>query len=467
MTLFYSFGCMTDNKPKWLSPSRPNPGCWLLVLFILLRGSPGSGQALLQSYVEEALRENAILRQMEIPIAKSRLAEEEARRRALPSAEFGFSYTLAAGGRSIDLPIGDLLNPVYSSLNRLTQSNQFPQVENVTNQFLPNDFYDMRVRFTAPLWNKDLKLQREVRGKEILLQENEMARYRRELVLAVQTAYFQLGAAISARQILWDARAVVDRSVVTVKALVREGKALPAQVLKAENEREIMESRIADASGNVYQAERYLQFLLHRKPQDSVSFEKPDAKDYALDLNRSYAVWAENPVFRKLDIALSIQSILEKRNRQFFFPQVSLFTDMGSQEFRWQFNGNSIYLLGGAQLTIPLWTHRLHRIRGEQIRLEMQALQMNRQFSADQEALGYDLARSRVLTAKEALRAAEKQVSTAEAYMRLSENGFREGVMTLLEWTDARQQYTQALLQENIRFYQYILTVCEIKKIRP
>jgi hypothetical protein len=48
------------------------------------------------------------------------------------------SYTLAAGGRTIELPIGDLLNDVYSSLENLTGS-AFHRLK-IKCGFTPNNF---------------------------------------------------------------------------------------------------------------------------------------------------------------------------------------------------------------------------------------------------------------------------------------------------------------------------------------
>jgi hypothetical protein len=39
-------------------------------------------------------------------------------------------YFMAGGGRTVDFPVGDLLNPVYTTLNQLTGGNNFPQVTN-------------------------------------------------------------------------------------------------------------------------------------------------------------------------------------------------------------------------------------------------------------------------------------------------------------------------------------------------
>jgi hypothetical protein len=48
----------------------------------------------------------------------------------LPNISFGASYSLSDGSRTIDLPLGDLLNPVYKSLNQLTSSTAFPKLQN-------------------------------------------------------------------------------------------------------------------------------------------------------------------------------------------------------------------------------------------------------------------------------------------------------------------------------------------------
>ena len=57
-------------------------------------------------------------------------ALKEAHALFLPNVSFGASYSKADGGRTIDLPLGDLLNPVYKSLNQLTGSTKFPNLQN-------------------------------------------------------------------------------------------------------------------------------------------------------------------------------------------------------------------------------------------------------------------------------------------------------------------------------------------------
>jgi len=425
-----------------------------------------SQNTLLDNYIEEAIQQNLVLRQKNIPLAKSRLALKDAEKMFKPTADFSFSYTLAFGGRTIDLPIGDLLNPVYNTLNRLTQSSQFPQLENVENQLLPNNFYDGKIRISYPVFNKDLKLQKEIRIQEVQLQENEIEIYKRELVLAVKTSYYQYGLALESQLILGNAKKLLEKSLEIIQILVREGKALPAQVLRAENEIEILDSKLKESDYQVINAQLYLKFLLNRENNLPLKFEKPPLETNLLQDLETFKRNASNPTFKKIDMALSIQNLLEKRNQQFFIPQVSLFSDIGSQAFNWQFNNKSVYVIGGVQLMMPLWVNKMNKLKGEQIQLDIQALKWNKELLENQENLAINLAMNKVSVSKKAFTSMAKQVNTAATYLRLTERGFQGGAVTLLEMYDAQNQYTNALLQENMKYYQYLMALSELQKLK-
>jgi outer membrane protein TolC len=67
--------------------------------------------------VADALQANQGLLAERAVVAR-RLAElDRARARYLPSLDFQSRYTRADGGRTIEFPLGDLLNPVYAALD--------------------------------------------------------------------------------------------------------------------------------------------------------------------------------------------------------------------------------------------------------------------------------------------------------------------------------------------------------------
>jgi Ran GTPase-activating protein (RanGAP) involved in mRNA processing and transport len=211
---------------------------------------------------------------------------------------------------------------------------------------------------------------------------------------------------------------------------------------------------------------KYIMELLHQS--DGYMIYKHQMQQFIVDkmgdVERMNYV-SSNPMLNKISLGLSIQSLMEKRNQQYFMPQISLFSDIGSQEFKWQFNKKSVYIMGGLQLSMPLWTNKINKIKGEQIQLDIKALEWNKVLVEQQDKLAIDVAKNKLLSSKAAFMAMEKQVSTSGTYLRLTEKGFQNGTVSLLEMYDAQNQYTTALLQENLRYFQFLMALADLQKL--
>src|SRR5699024_10409299 len=120
-----------------------------------------------------------VLRQKDIALAQATYALRAARGMFYPSVSLQGQYLSATGGRSIDLPIGDMLNGVYSTLNQLTQSQTFPQLSNEHNNFLPADFYDAKLHATVPIVNASLIYNKRIKQQQVTLSSYEVAIYQR------------------------------------------------------------------------------------------------------------------------------------------------------------------------------------------------------------------------------------------------------------------------------------------------
>ena len=90
--------------------------------------------------VAEALESNLGLTAVQAGVDQRLAALDAARARFLPTLDLQLRYSRADGGREIELPVGDLLNPVYSSLNSLLaasgQPAPFTPIANQTFSFL-------------------------------------------------------------------------------------------------------------------------------------------------------------------------------------------------------------------------------------------------------------------------------------------------------------------------------------------
>ncbi|MBT7040474.1 MAG: TolC family protein, partial [Bacteroidetes bacterium] len=97
-----------------------------LLLFSLLLFCFQTHAQVLDEYVEYGLESNLAIKQKEADYRKSLLVLKEAKGLFYPTITLDARYSLSTGGRIIEFPIGDLLNPVYANLNNLYQLHGFP-----------------------------------------------------------------------------------------------------------------------------------------------------------------------------------------------------------------------------------------------------------------------------------------------------------------------------------------------------
>ena len=87
----------------------------LLLFFAPIWAFSQTSSPVLESYIQEGLKQNLGLKQERLEIEKSLENINQAKANFMPKVTFNPTYSLAAGGRRLEFPIGDLLNPVYST----------------------------------------------------------------------------------------------------------------------------------------------------------------------------------------------------------------------------------------------------------------------------------------------------------------------------------------------------------------
>ncbi len=247
-----------------------------MIIVSLLKSNVSIAQSTLDGYIQEGLESNLLLKQKHISLEQANYSLKEANSYFLPSINFSAGYTHGQGGRSIDLPIGDLLNPVYGTLNELMSSDAFPQIENVKQTFFPNNFYDAHVRTSIPILNTDLNGNKSIQHGQVALKNHEIKIYQRELIKNIKIAYFNYMNALEAKKIFESALDLVQQNVKVNQSLLQNGKGLPAAVLRAQSEHENVRAQLNDAENNVKNAQNYFNFLLNKElssPIETSNFE--------------------------------------------------------------------------------------------------------------------------------------------------------------------------------------------------
>jgi outer membrane protein TolC len=434
-----------------------------LLLGFCFTGSLKS-QDYLAKYIAEGLANNLVMKQKGIGLQQSLLALKEARSWFYPSADFTGDYTLAAGGRSIAFPAGDLLNPVYSTLNQLTASNKFPQIENAEIQLMPNNFYDARVRLAYPLLNTDRHYNYQIKKQGIRMAEYEIETYRQELTRDIETSYYNYCLAVDATKIYESALVLVRRNLQVNESLLRNGKGLAASVLRAESETEVIISRLREAVNQKQNARSWFNFLLNRSLNDSVVY---DSLPFPPDLTQAVTntpVTANRSELKQLGTATLMRQSELSMNQRYAIPKINTFVDLGSQAFDWQFDQKSRYILAGFQVTIPIFSGLRNRIKISSAKLELDDLAIRSENTSRQFTVAAGVARNNLNTAMVNLNSSEKQYKSARAYFSLIEKGYGQGINSLIEFMDARNQLTASEIQVKLNRYKVLSAYSDLKR---
>ncbi|MCR9017031.1 TolC family protein [Aquiflexum gelatinilyticum] len=421
-------------------------------------------QSVLNNYLDEGLQNNLVLKEKNISLDQSILALKDAKSFFLPSIDFGATYTVADGGRAIVLPIGDLLNGVYSSLNTLLDRQAFPQIQNVEEQFLANNFYDARVRISYPVINPDLHFNKQIRDQSVRLEEFEIEIYKAELTKNIKQAYYKYCLAYTAKQILEESKILVQQNLKDNKSLLANGKGLPAQVLRAESEVENINSQLIEAENRMKNAAYYVNFLINRPIESEVIFETQSINEMEIDNLMQEEDFSDRAEIHKINTAKGIQETALRMNQNFAIPRLNTFADFGMQGFEFDVSDQSRYFMLGVNMSFPIFQGGRNRNAITRAKNEITNLTYQTELLDDSIEMAIRAAKNNIKAAEAAKYSAEQNLRSATAYLRLIDRGYKEGTNSLIEFIDARNQFTLSELKLTIANYSLLSAVAELER---
>lgn len=438
----------------------------LVLTALLALGFNVKAQDVIDGYIKEAFKNNIVLQQKNISLEKAQYALKTAKSLFLPTVAFQGGYQTADGGRNIPLPLGDLLNPIYSTLNQITASNKFPMLENQSIDFLPKNFYDAKIRTTMPIINSDLAYNKKISEQQLVLQETEILIYKRDLVKNIKVAYYNYLNALQAVEIYRSGLQLANEGLRVNTKLLEGGKGLPAYVLRSRSEVENINAQLVAAEQQVVNAQLYFNFLLNRSADEKIDTGKGQTdlstiEGLVVDMLPSSNSREE---LKQLDEVIAINKNVLKMNNRFAVPKLGAFFDLGSQSEGFKFNNNSRYYMLGLQLDIPIFTGNRNTFKIKQTVLDVKNAELNADLVAQQLNLTKRTAQNNLKSAYQNYQSSLKQFEAASSYQRLIDKGYTAGSNSFIETIDARNQLTSAQLFTNISRYKLLSALAELER---
>lgn len=416
---------------------------------------------LLEAYVQSGLANSLTLKQQGFVLQKNLYALQEAKTLFMPSVGSNLLYTTAQGGRSISIPVGDLVNPVYSTLNQLTQSNRFPQISNVSEQFFPQNFYDVRLKTTMPLLNAEIKYNQLIKREQSNLQKIEIQLYKRELVKDIKVAYFNFLKAHDAVRIYENALVLLRESERVNKSLIENGTANPTVLVRTRNEIARIQSEKEAAENTLQNAQAYFNFLVNQSLDTPLQIDSTYSRSIGL---QPVLESGKREELDKLQTAKDVNQYLLKMSQAYKQPKIGASLDLGSQGFLKDINTKNIFALFGLSIDLPVYQAGRNKLKVKQIESDVQALEAQTEQVRQQIDLQATLAQNSHRAAQQIFKSKQGQVETSQRYYRDIFRRYKEGQASFIELLDAQTQITTAQLQQTIALYDVWVRWAELER---
>lgn len=426
---------------------------------------PSAQAQTLDAYITQGIENNIVIKQKHIALERAILSLQSAKLMYIPGVSLIANYSTADGGRNIALPVGDMLNPVYATLNSITQSNSFPAIENQAINFLPKNYYDAKIRASMPLFNTDIKYNKQIQSEQVLLKEFEIQQYTRILIKEIKTAYYNYLLAQEALKVYQNALTLAQEGKRMNEKLLESGKGLHVYVIRSESEIAGLESNIMEAEINIQNAKLYFNLLLNRNADDEININNNlsnfNKVDWSLLLDNNQPINREE--LKMLNSGITMNETIHKMYSTYYLPKLSGFLDVGSQAENLVFDKNSRYFMAGVQLEISIFQGNRNKLKIQESKLDVLSAELQLENTRKQIELSTTVAKNNLKLEIQKSNLAETQFKTAETYYRLINKGFQAGVNTYIETIDARTQLKIAEVVYKTSLYRILVAKANLE----
>jgi outer membrane protein TolC len=420
-------------------------------------------------YVREALRSNLALHEDSLSVEQNIAALDEAKARFLPTVAFDARYTRAQGGRQVDIPVGSLVNPVYSTLNQLlTERGRPPEFGAIPNQTIlfqrereQDTRFAVRQTIYAPAIPAAVRAQR---AQLEASQFNHIAVARR-LKRDATVAYLDWLKATHTIDITRASLDLLNENVRVNESLFNNGKTTHDQVLRARAEQLAVVQELRDAQNGESQARSYVNFLLNQPLDEPLQAAEVDQEigrtGHDLAQLRAAAL-RDRPEMAQLDRTITAAQSQIQVARAGLRPTLSLGVDAGINDTTYDFGRGSNFSMVSLLLHWQLFDGGATHAQESGARAAEHRAATQRDEVAQQIQLEVEQAMDRLEASADSIATAQARAEAAHDAFRIASRKRDEGVINQVEFIDSRSALTSAELNLNVTRFDLLARQAEL-----
>ncbi len=426
----------------------------------------GNGGNILDYYITYGLENNLALQQKKENYKLSLELLNEARGLFYPALSFNMRYTLARGGRVIELPVGDLLNPVYSTLNMLTGTMDFPAIDNEYFYFYRQREQETKFRVVQPLVNPEIWYNRRIREHETEIGHIDVEIYRRALVAEIKKAYFNYLKSGKVERIIEETIELLNENMRVTSVLAANDMVTDDYIHRSQAEISAAVQQSADAAGKRKIAAAWFNFLLNRPADTPIEVStltdrgfsiKPEGEGMSTAGGREELARTG----RMIDLAADYERLVQS-NR---YPRLTAVVEYGLLGTTYSFGRDDDFMLASLVLSWPLFEGFQNRASIQQAKIRSNITGLMHRETEEKLNLQVVNAWYEFEASAKAVDAAEARLNSAASAFRITEKRYEAGEAQLIEFIDARTSMTNAEINLTICRYDFFSSYAEYERV--
>jgi len=423
--------------------------------------------SVLKQYISDALDNNLALKQKYSMYEKSLYEKKEAQGLYYPYIKFNARYTIAEGGRTIDFPAGDLLNPVYQTLNEITESNIFPQISNQQFFFYRPTEQETKVQLMQPIFNPQIYFNTRIHTALSQVKKADLDTYKRFLISEIQTAYYDYLKTVEILELYDQTRHLLEENIRVNEKLFENDKVTIDIVYRSKSELSNHDQRVAEAQKFHRTTAAYFNFLLNREFDTEILVDTTIQKDISVPgpeelISMAISGREELIALKNYQLVTDYQEKMNKFNK---LPRLFGAVDYGIQGIDYSISPEDDFFLASLVLQWDLFSGMQNNARIQQSRIDRDMVTYQWSESEKQIALEVIEKYFDLQASFERIKANRDELIALRKAFQIIQKKYSEGQANLLEFIDARTSMTNSEQNLILTRYDHIIKYTALERV--
>jgi outer membrane protein len=446
---------------------------WVGVVF---SGMGFADSSALKEYIKIGLKNNLLLKQQQMSLQKSLQVLREAKGMFLPSISIESRYSRAGGGRVIEMPIGDLVNPTHLALNQLLMMNglepAFPgDIPNEVIPFLREQEHETKLRVVQPVFQPGIYYNLKIKKSMNSIEKGKMHVLKRQLVEDIKTAFYNYAKSLKIKELILNTKELLKENLALNKSLFKNHKRTEEVVFRAKAELSNLEQQLEVAQKNCRMSASYFNFLLDRPLDTGIQpmkikgkKDKPDFREYQLESLVTQALKSRKEFFQ-LQKAINATESTIGLHKSKWFPTVTAVFDYGFQGETYRFSKEDDYWMGNLVFSWNLYNGGQDIARKNQAVLQKKQLTFQERELENKIRLEVQEAYLDLMGAKKNITFMKDSLISRKETFSIVSTKYQQGMVPQIEFMKARNDFTTAEINFFVAVFDYYIKESHLERV--